>query len=344
MRPLTDLSFSELRQFLPNEPSFRAAQLFRWVQEGAEFSEMSNIPVALRDRLSQNYEATALKILEKYISPSDSTTKFLYKLNDGHIIEGVLMRHSYGNTLCVSTQVGCRMRCAFCASGIGGAARDLSAGEILGQVIVVNRWLGGTVSSRKVTNIVLMGSGEPLDNYDNTVKFINMINNPDSLNISQRNISLSTCGVADKIKQLADDGLSITLTISLHSPIQSERQKIMPIARKFDLTELKDAAMYYFNKTGRRVVYEYSLIKHSNMSDIDVDALVKFAKGFPTHINLIMLNEVKESGLEACTKSEANKFLHTLAKQGVSATIRRSMGSDIEGACGQLRNKFVGDK
>lgn len=341
---LADYNINELQTLLGNEPKFRATQLFKWVQNGADFEQMSNIPSELRDKLKKDYLSNALTIERELTSSTDGTAKFLYKLQDGHIIEGVLMRHSYGNTLCVSTQVGCRMRCAFCASGIDGSARDLSAGEILSQVIIINKQLGGTITDRKITNIVLMGSGEPLDNYDNTLKFLRLVNDQNGLGISQRNISLSTCGLADKIMQLADDGAGVTLTVSLHSAIQSEREKIMPIARKFSLNDLRKAAKYYFDKTGRRVIFEYTLIKNSNMRDIDISHLTEFVKGFPTHINLIMLNEVKESGLKPCTRAEAQKFLEDLTAAGVSATIRRSMGADIEGACGQLRNKFVGDK
>lgn len=338
---LQDLSLAEIKQLLNSEPKFRATQVFKWLNNGADFSAMSDIPLKLRQELSNKYIAQAVKIYKMVPSRIDDTKKFLYELSDGNIIEGVLMTQSYGTTLCVSTQVGCRMGCSFCASGIGGLVRHLSAGEILGQVIAVNAYIGGTMQDRKITNLVLMGSGEPLDNYDNVTKFLRLVSAEEGINISQRNISLSTCGLADKIKRLADEGFNVTLSISLHSAIEQNRKKLMPITNKYCLADLKDAAKYYFEKTGRRVIFEYSMIKDENMSKADVDALVEMTKGFPCHINLIMLNYVKEKGHKPCTKAEAINFLKELEKRKISATIRRSMGSDIEGACGQLRRKFL---
>lgn len=341
MKLLLDYSLEELYNIFSGQPKFRAKQIFRWLHNGAEFSEMSDIPQSFREYLAQNYTASPLKIIKTLKSKKDNTQKFLYQLNDGNIIEGVVMEYIYGHTICVSTQVGCRMGCTFCASGIGGLARNLSAGEILGQVIAVNKYLGGNITDRKITNIVLMGSGEPLDNYQNVAKFIELVSSPEGINISQRNISLSTCGLCENIKKLADDGYKITLTISLHSAIDQIRKSIMPIANKYKVADIVEAAKYYFKKTGRRVIYEYALIKDVNMDEESLQALVNITKGYSCHINLIMLNYVKEKGLKPCTREQAKEFEIKLKKHNVSVTIRRSMGSDIEGACGQLRNNYL---
>jgi 23S rRNA (adenine2503-C2)-methyltransferase len=233
------------------------------------------------------------------------------------------------------------MGCAFCASGIGGLVRNLSAGEILGQVLAVNSYMGGTVTNRKVTNIVLMGSGEPLDNYLNVTKFLSLVSDPDGINISQRNISLSTCGLAQNIIKLADEGYKIILTISLHSAIDEVRKRLMPISNKYKVEDIVNAAKYYFNKTGRRVIYEYAMINGENMDNDAIEALARITRGYSCHVNLIMLNYVKEKGLNPCTREQAKSFENELIKRNVSVTIRRSMGSDIEGACGQLRRKFM---
>lgn len=338
---LTDYNIEELKQLFPNQPSFRAKQIFKWLHNGTDIANMSDIPQSFREELSKHYTSIPLKIIKVLSSKKDNTKKFLYELNDGDIIEGVVMEYKYGSTICVSTQVGCRMGCAFCASGIGGLKRNLSAGEILGQVLMVNSYLGGSITDRKITNIVLMGSGEPLDNYQNVTKFLQLVSDPDGINISQRNISLSTSGLAENIIRLADDGFKITLTISLHSAIEEVRKKLMPIANKYKISDIVNAAKYYFEKTGRRVVYEYALISGQNMDSEALEALAKVTRGYPCHVNLIMLNYVKEKGLKPCTREEAKNFENELIKRNVSVTIRRSMGSDIEGACGQLRNKVL---
>jgi 23S rRNA (adenine2503-C2)-methyltransferase len=341
MKLLLDYSPEELNNVLSDQPKFRARQIFRWLHNGAEFSEMSDIPQGYREHLAQNFIASPLKIIKILKSKKDNTQKFLYRLNDGNIIEGVIMEYKYGHTICVSAQVGCRMGCGFCASGIGGLVRNLSAGEILGQVIAVNKYLGGSIADRKITNIVLMGSGEPLDNYQNVTKFLELVSCPEGINISQRNISLSTCGLCENIKKLADDGYKITLTISLHSAIDQIRKTIMPIANKYKVADIVESAKYYFKKTGRRVIYEYALIKDINMDEGSLQALVNLTKGYPCHINLIMLNYVKEKGLKPCARKPAKEFESKLKEHNVSVTIRRSMGSDIEGACGQLRNNYL---
>lgn len=339
---LTDYNIEELKQLFPNQPSFRAKQIFKWLHNGTDIAGMSDIPQNFREELSQEYTAVPLKIFKVLFSKKDNTKKFLYQLNDGSIIEGVVMEYKYGSTICISTQVGCRMGCSFCASGIGGLERNLSAGEILGQILTVNSYLGGTIADRKITNIVLMGSGEPLDNYQNVTKFLKLVSNSNGINISQRNISLSTCGLSDNIIKLADDGFKITLTISLHSAIDEIRKRLMPISNKYKVLDIVNAAKYYFDKTGRRIIYEYAMINDVNMGDDAIEALVKITRGYSCHVNLIMLNYVKEKGIKPCTHEQAKNFENELVRRNISVTIRRSMGSDIEGACGQLRNKFVG--
>ncbi len=337
---LLDLDIKELEELLVgrNCPKYRARQIMRWLLCGCDFSEMSNLPKDLRESLAVEHVACPIEIAEA-LKSKDGSVKFLYKLFDGNIIEGVYMPHDYGNTLCVSTQVGCRMGCAFCASGIGGLVRNLTPGEILGQFVAVNRYLGGTMTDRKLSNIVLMGSGEPLDNFDNVVKFILLVSDADGLGVGRRSISLSTCGLADNMRRLADLGLGVTLSLSLHATLDEYRRKLMPVANKYSVTETVDAARYYFKKTGRRVVFEYSMVKGVNMSFSDARRLSELTKGMAAHVNLIMLNKVVGKNIEGCTPLEAERFCEKLKSLGVSATIRRSMGADVEGACGQLRRK-----
>jgi len=344
MKLLTDLTLSELKELMAayGEPSFRAEQLYLNLYAGKDFPEMTNIGKGLKERLAADgYLAVGVTILEHYVSREDGTVKFLFSLSDGNIVEGVLMRYKYGNTLCVSTQVGCRMNCAFCASGLEGLKRNLTAGEILGEVIAANRYDGGTASDRKVTNVVLMGSGEPLDNYDNVVKFLRLVNAEKGLNISYRNISLSTCGLIDAFDRFLEEDLPVTMTFSLHSALDEVRSSIMPVNKRYGVDKVVDAARRYFARTSRRVVFEYSLIKGVNDRDEDAAALVAAVKGFPCIVNLIVLNYVKERGLVGTSRKDAYRFAATLEKGGVSATVRRTLGADIEGACGQLRAKYI---
>lgn len=322
------------------QPPYRAKQLREWVNRAVSFDKMSNLPKPLIATLSEKYSVTGVEIIKKLIS-RDGTVKYLFALGDGNVVEGVLMRYKYGNTLCISTQVGCRMGCAFCASGIDGLIRNLTAGEILGEVLEVNRDEGGTPEKRAVTNVVLMGSGEPLDNYDNVTSFLRLLNDKEGLNISERNVSLSTCGITDNIKRLADDGFSVTLTISLHAADDETRKRIMPTANKYKIADIVSAAKYYFEKTGRRYIFEYSLIKGVNDGKDNMLALAKLLKGLPCHVNLIKLNYVKEKGLKGSDNAEEMKKI--LENEGISATVRRTMGSDIDGACGQLRRRFLND-
>ncbi len=342
---LADLSYEEVEKLVAElgVPSYRAKQLYAHITRFDDYDEMTDLPSAFREKLSGKYAARGVAIEKKLVS-RDGTEKFLYRLSDGNIIEGAFMKQSYGNTLCVSTQVGCRMGCAFCASGIGGLVRNLTAGEILSQVLCVNREAGGSDRKRAVTNVVLMGSGEPLDNYDEVTKFLRLISSEKGLNVSERNISLSTCGLVENVYRLADDGFTVTLTFSLHASSDEERQKVMPIANRYSIAEIVKAAKYYFEKTGRRVIFEYTMIKGVNMNHFDAKRLSEILRGFPCHVNLIMLNPVKERNLVGCTKEEGERFMKKLNEFGVSATIRKSKGSDVGGACGQLRRSYVNGK
>lgn len=320
-------------------PRFRAEQVFIASRQNKTFAE-TNVPEGLREKLAEKFIERPVEIVEA-LSGKDGVGKYLYLLSDGNVIEGVYMPHNYGDTLCVSTQVGCRMGCAFCASTLNGLVRNLTAGEILGQVVAVNARHGGTLKNRAVTNIVLMGSGEPLDNYDEVTKFLRLVSEEKGLNISLRNVSLSTCGLCDRIIDLADSGLTVTLTISLHAPTDEKRSALMPINKKYNVTSVIEAAKYYFKKTGRRVIFEYSLIEGENCNVEDAEKLAKLLQGFSYHVNLIKLNPVKERNLLTAKQNSVKVFSDTLTKLGVSNTLRRSMGNDIEGACGQLRNKYL---
>lgn len=341
---LLSLSYDEMKNLIVNEfneKSFRAGQIFRNLHLGLDFFEMSEISKGLRELLQEKYCSIGVKII-KTLKSKDGTEKFLFLLEDGNVIEGVLMKYKHGNTLCVSTQVGCRMGCAFCASGLNGLVRNLTAGEILGEVITVNRYLDGKLADKRaVTNVVLMGSGEPLDNYDNTVKFIRLISDKNGINVSPRNISLSTSGLVNKMYDLANENLPINLTVSLHAPFDEERKKIMPVAKKYSISEILTACENYFNKTKRRYIFEYVLIKDENDTERHANELIKLLKGKPCHVNLIRLNEVKENQLKSITEKQAYRFLGLLESGGLSATVRRKMGEDIEGACGQLRQRYL---
>lgn len=339
---ILDYSYDEIENLMLSmgEQKFRAKQLYSGLYEGKSFDEISNISKLLKEKLKQDFLDMPLKIHTKLVS-KDGTTKFVYQLYDGNLIEGVLMSYKYGNTICVSTQVGCRMGCKFCASTLQGLVRNLTAGEILAQVLLVNRLIGGDLKNRKITNIVLMGSGEPLDNYDNVVKFLRLVSAQEGINISQRNISLSTCGLVDKIDKLSSENLGITLTISLHAPTDEMRRQTMPIANRYSISEIIKSVHNYFNKTHRRIVFEYALINNQNDSFECAELLAELLKGLSCHVNLIPLNEVKERGLVGTGKKRAYAFMDKLNNLGVSATVRRTMGEDIEGACGQLRAKIL---
>lgn len=336
---LADLNTLEVEELVARygAPRFRARQITEFLHSGASITEMTSLPESFRAKLLEEFEDTAIRI-EKRLTSVDGTAKFLYRLADGNIIEGVLMSYKYGKTLCISTQVGCRMNCAFCASGIGGLVRNLTPGEIFSQFSVVNRLEGGNAKNRQVINVVLMGSGEPLDNYDNMMKFLELMKES---GVSMRNISLSTSGLVPGIIKLADSGIGVTLTLSLHSTTDERRSKLMPVNKKYGISELVDAGKYYFKKTGRRVIFEYCVIAGENDGDGDVERLKKLTQGFPSHVNLIPLNKVEEKNLRAPTRKAVEELCKKLTEAGVSATVRRTMGQDINGACGQLRRSYL---
>lgn len=339
---LLGYTLEELTEFLKSigEKAFRAKQLYGWLHKGAEFDEMRNLPGNLRERLKETEEAIGVKIIKTLVSQKDGTEKYLFSLRDGNVVEGVLMKYNYGNTLCISSQVGCRMGCTFCASTLEGRVRDMTAGEMMGEVIAVNR-LHANGDQRGVTNIVMMGSGEPLDNYDNVVRFLRLVSAPEGINISLRNVSVSTCGLADRMDDLAKENLPITLSISLHAPTDEARKRIMPIANKYSIQRLMKACRDYVDKAGRRIVFEYALIEGVNTSLEDADKLAALTRGLLCHINLIPLNEVKERNLSAPSQQGIDAFQKRLEALHVSVTRRREMGADIEGACGQLRRKHL---
>ncbi len=319
------------------EPAFRGKQVFSWLHKGVRsFDEMSNLSKALREKLDNAYYITVPAVERKQISAQDGTVKYLWKLSDGNCIETVLMQYHHGNTVCISSQVGCRMGCAFCASTIGGKVRDLAPSEILDQVLFTQ-----IDSGLPVSNIVLMGIGEPMDNLNNVLRFLELVNHSDGLNIGMRHISLSTCGVIPGIERLADLGLQLTLSVSLHAPDSETRSKIMPVNKAYDVEKLFAACHAYFKKTGRRISFEYAMIDGVNDSDAQADLIAQKIRGMPGHVNLIPLNDVAESPLKPSRRTRA--FQQRLESHGVTATVRRSLGGDIDASCGQLRRKAMED-
>ena len=343
MNILYDNTIEEIQNILfeLGEPKYRAKQIYNNFALGKSITEMTDIPNSLKEKLLAKYCDAPAKIYKKLTS-KDGTVKYLFSLHDGNIVEGVVMSYKYGKTQCVSTQVGCRMGCKFCASTLNGLIRNLSRGELLFTVALANRDCGGNLKKREITNIVLMGSGEPLDNYDEVIAFLKELAKPENLNVSPRNVSLSTCGLVDKMYKLADENLPINLTVSLHATNDERRKNIMPIANAYSIKEIISSCKHYFSKTGRRFIFEYSLVKGVNDGNDSAQELISLLKGLPCHVNLIRLNEVEETGLKKTDDKTAYKFMNQLNEGGISATVRRLMGSDIEGACGQLRNKYVG--
>ncbi len=340
---LQDLSYAEIEELVLalGEKKFRAKQLYEGLMQGKAISAISSLSLAFKGRLLEEYEDIPLTI-EKIFYSTDGTEKYLFRYADGNLVEGVLMKYKYGYTQCVSTQVGCRMGCKFCASTLGGLIRNLSSGEILSQILIVNALHKEKVSAnRAVTNVVLMGSGEPLDNYDEVIKFLKNLTAEEGLCISARNISLSTCGIVPKTYRLADEGIPLNLTVSLHATEDEARARTMPIAKSYKIAEILKACEYYFKKTGRRYYFEYTLIEGENCDEEHAKALVTLLKGKPCHVNLIRLNEVKERTLKSTGDKEAYRFLGYLEKGGLSATLRRQIGVDIGGACGQLRATYI---
>ena len=315
------------------EPAFRGKQVFTWLHRGAvSFDAMSNLSKALREKLAAAYTITAPKVACKQVSRLDGTMKYLWELGDGHCIETVLMHYHHGNTVCISSQVGCRMGCAFCASTLGGKVRDLTASEMLDQVLFTQLDSGAPIS-----NIVLMGIGEPLDNLDTVLRFLELVNHPDGLHIGMRHISLSTCGLIPGIRRLGELELQLTLSVSLHAPDSETRSRIMPVNRAYDVDALFEACHWYFQKTGRRISFEYAMIDGVNDQDWQADLIAQKVRGMPAHVNLIPLNDVRESPWKPSRRIAA--FQKRLEEHGITATVRRSLGGDIDAACGQLRKR-----
>ncbi|GFI10415.1 MAG: 23S rRNA (adenine(2503)-C(2))-methyltransferase RlmN [Lachnospiraceae bacterium] len=320
------------------EKAFRADQVYQWMHEklAEDISRMSNLPKAFREWLEKEYEYVTLEIVEIQRSKLDGTCKYLFRLPDGHVIESVLMRYRHGNSVCISSQAGCRMGCRFCASAIGGLKRNLRPSEMLEQIYRIQQDCG-----ERVSNVVVMGTGEPLDNYDNLVRFIRLLSHEKGLNISQRSITVSTCGIVPGIRALAEEELSVTLALSLHAVTQEKRRELMPIANRYELKEVLDACGYYFQKTGRRLTFEYSLVQGVNDSREDAKALAALAGPLHAHVNLIPVNPVTERDFVQPGEKIIDNFKKNLEKCGINATLRREMGRDIDGACGQLRRKYL---
>lgn len=323
---------------LLGEKTFRSKQIYEWlhVKLADRFEEMSNLSKGLREKLDEQYEIRPVAMLERQVSELDGTNKFLFRLKDGHVVESVLMRYKHGNSVCISSQVGCRMGCKFCASTIGGLERNLTASEMLGQIYQIQK-----ITGERVSNVVVMGTGEPLDNYDNFLVFIHILTEEHGLHLSQRNITVSTCGIVPNMKRLAEEKLQITLALSLHGSTQEKRKNLMPVANKYELAEVLAACDYYFEKTGRRITFEYSLVHGVNDGEEDAKELTGILKPRNCHLNLIPVNPIKERNYTKPTKKNAEFFKNKLEKSGINVTIRREMGSDIDGACGQLRRRYV---
>ena len=342
-RDIKSLTREELREALlaRGEKAFRADQVYSWMHErlASGFCEMTNLSKALREALEEEYDYTNLEIVEVQRSRLDGTCKYLFRLADGNVIESVLMRYHHGNSVCISSQAGCRMGCRFCASTIGGLVRNLKASEMLDQIYRIQKDTG-----ERVSNVVVMGTGEPLDNYENLLRFIRILSEEHGLHISQRNITVSTCGIAPRIRELADEDLSITLALSLHAATQEKREELMPIARKYQLPEVLEACAYYFKKTGRRLTFEYSLVGGVNDHPEDARRLAELARPVHSHVNLIPVNPVTERSFVQPDKKVIGNFKKELEKYGINVTIRREMGRDIDGACGQLRRRYLDEE
>ena len=361
---LTGMTEAELTDWMKAAglPGFRGKQVFRWIHRGADFDGMTDLPAALRERLREIALAQPATVRTYRVSRMDGTVKFLFSLPDGNCVEGVLMHYRYGYSLCISTQVGCRMGCRFCASTLEGCVRNLTAGEMLGEVLAANRFLAaghavsGGASRPKadgaegraengpapgVSHVVLMGSGEPLDNYDQVIRFLRLLREENGICLSLRNVSLSTCGLVPEMRRLAEENLPVTLCVSLHAPNDEIRRRIMPVANRYSIDGILDACRYYIRKTGRRVIFEYALSEGVNASEADARELAARLRGMQCHVNLIPLNTVRERELKGVREETVRRFLETLEREHISATRRREMGDDIDGACGQLRRSVL---
>ncbi|MCI8560838.1 MAG: 23S rRNA (adenine(2503)-C(2))-methyltransferase RlmN [Dorea sp.] len=339
-KDIVSFNYEEILAEMENagEKQFRGKQIYSWLHEklADDFSQMTNLSKTFWEKLDNLYEIKKVSLAARQISKKDPTEKFLFELADGSMIESVLMKYDYGNSVCVSSQVGCRMGCLFCASTLGGLERNLAPSEMLGQIYQIQKLTG-----ERVSNVVVMGTGEPLDNYDNFLKFVRMLSDGHGLHISQRNITASTCGIVPNMKRLAEEKLQITLALSLHGSNQEKRKKLMPIAGKYELAEVMEACDYYFDRTGRRPTFEYSLVKGVNDSEDDARELVLLLRDRNCHLNLIPVNPVKERDFERPDRKNALAFKNKLEKNGINVTIRRERGSDIDGACGQLRKRYA---
>ena len=342
MENLRNLLPEELEELLSElgEPRYRAKQVFKWLGRGiGDIDEMSDIPKSLREKLKENYTLYRPKVLSKQVSKLDGTIKYLWELSDGNAVETVVMSYKHGNTVCVSTQVGCRQGCAFCASTIGGLVRGLEAREILEEVM-----FSQLDSGRTISNIVLMGIGEPLDNFDNVVRFLKLVNSPDGMNIGMRHISLSTCGLTEMFDKLADLNLQLTLSVSLHAPYDETRSKIMPANHGRGVEQLMECCKRYYERTGRRISFEYIMIDGVNDTEYHAQLLAKRAKYVSAHVNLIPMNHVEESRFHPSTQGHIKAFVKVLEENGVNVTVRRKLGGDVDASCGQLRRKMQKDK
>jgi len=340
MTDIKSMTIDELKKLMTTlgDKPFRAKQIYSWLHEHlvTSYDEMTNLSKSLREKLKE-YPVTALKMVDVQTSRIDGTQKYLFRLSDGNVIESVLMRYKHGNSVCISSQVGCRMGCRFCASTLDGLVRGLTPSEMLDQIYQIGRDTG-----ERVSNVVVMGTGEPMDNFDNLLKFIELLTDENGLNISQRNVTVSTCGIVPRMRELADKKLQITLALSLHASTQEKRLELMPVANKYEIHEVIDACKYYFEQTGRRVTFEYSLVGGVNDTDEDVRNLCRLIKGINCHVNLIPVNPIKERDYVQPDVRVTTEFKNKLEKNGINATIRREMGRDIDGACGQLRKRYMG--
>ncbi len=344
MTELTGMTREEITGWIRGQgfPAFRGSQIFEWIHRGTDFDGMTNIPAAMRETLKQTAVAQPVRIRLSRKSALDGTEKLLYELRDGNCVEGVVMHYRFGVSLCISTQVGCRMGCRFCASTLEGRIRDLTAGEMLGEVLAANRLLETT--GRKVSHIVLMGSGEPLDNYSEVIRFLRLLREEGGVKIGLRNVSLSTCGIVPRMYDLAEENLPVTLCVSLHAPNDGIRRMTMPIAERWPMDEILEACRNYIRKTGRRVIFEYALTEGLNSFAENAAELAERLRGMQCHVNLIPLNTVPERNLKGVSEETVQRFKRVLEEKHISVTRRREMGDDIEGACGQLRRKTIGNK
>ncbi len=335
---IKSMTLAELTEYVTEQgyPKFRAKQIYEWCHKKLvrDVEDMKNLPRDIKEKIKEDF--ISLEILERLESKVDGTNKFVFRLKDGNVIESVFMPYKHGNSVCISSQAGCRMGCRFCASTLMGLDRNLTASEMLDQIYTISH-----ITGQRVSNVVVMGTGEPLDNYDNLCRFIRLVTNEEGLNISQRNITVSSCGLVPEIYRLADEGFAITFALSLHASNDEKRRELMPIANRYSIEEVLKACQYYFDKTGRRITFEYSLVAGQNDTSKDAEELCALLKGFPCHINLIPVNPIKERAYKRADQKSVQKFKNMLEKNAINVTIRRGMGKDIDAACGQLRKTYI---